>query len=39
LVGVNARGNTVKASLSKTDKKYLLYEVKKIGRRGLGYKL
>ncbi|MGB3104324.1 hypothetical protein [Sphingobacterium siyangense] len=39
LVGVNARGNTVKASLSKVDKKYLLYEVKKIGRRGLGYKL
>lgn len=39
LIGVNAQGNTVKASLSKTDKKYLLYEVKKIGRRGLGYKL
>ncbi|WP_398452390.1 hypothetical protein AB3466_14575 [Sphingobacterium thalpophilum] len=39
LFGVNARGNTVKASLSKVNKKYLLYEIKKIGRRGLGYKL
>lgn len=39
LVGVNAHGNTVKVNLRKVDKKYLLYEVKKIGRQGLGYKL
>lgn len=39
LVGFNAQGDRLQVGLSKVDKKYLLYEVKKIGRRGLGYKL
>ncbi|NGM66242.1 DoxX family protein [Sphingobacterium sp. SGR-19] len=39
LSGFNVRGDTLQIELNKVDKKYLLYEVKKIGRRGLGYKL
>ncbi|MBD1434544.1 DoxX family protein [Sphingobacterium sp. DN00404] len=39
LAGFNVRGDTLQVGLRKVDKKYLLYEVKKIGRRGLGYKL
>lgn len=39
LTGVNAQGDTLHVGLSKVDKKYLLQEVKKVGRRGLGYKL
>lgn len=39
LVGYSQNGDSLQVLLRKTDKKYLLHEVKKIGRRGLGYKL
>ncbi len=39
LSGFNLQGDTLHVGLSKVDKKYLLYEVRKVGRRGLGYKL
>jgi len=39
LNGRNIQGDSLIVSLSKVDKKYLLYEVKKEGRRKLGFKL
>ncbi|MBE8719445.1 hypothetical protein [Sphingobacterium pedocola] len=39
LQGANIQGDSIRVELSRLDKKYLLHEVKKIGRRGLGHKL
>ncbi|WDF70427.1 hypothetical protein PQ465_08630 [Sphingobacterium oryzagri] len=39
LIGSNLQGDSLIVSLSKLDKKYLLHEVKKEGRRKLGFKL
>ncbi|MFD2598744.1 DoxX family protein [Sphingobacterium corticis] len=39
LSGANLRGDSLSVSLTKTNKKYLLEEIKKSGRRSLGYKL
>ncbi|MCL7987294.1 hypothetical protein M8998_04990 [Sphingobacterium sp. lm-10] len=39
LSGVSHQGDSLQVALRKTDKKYLLEEIKKQGRRSLGYKL
>ncbi|WP_437917908.1 hypothetical protein [Sphingobacterium sp. LRF_L2] len=39
LLGTNLKKDSLEVALHKVDKKYLLYEVKKVGRRSLGYKL
>jgi len=39
LKGENSKGDKYTVALSKVDKKYLLYEIKNLGRRKLGYKL